>query len=67
MKRKPGKRLKDECNFPTVKRGGKPVIVWRCFGREEGKDLIQVKGIMKKGQYHSILHDWKKILLSTRQ
>ncbi|KAF7662414.1 hypothetical protein LDENG_00236920 [Lucifuga dentata] len=30
-------------------------MLWGCFGGERSGDLVQVKGIMKKANYHSIL------------
>lgn len=45
----------DSCIVPTVKHGGGSVMVWGCFGGERSGDLIQIKGIMNKEQYHSIL------------
>ena len=44
-----------DCVVPTVKHGGGSMMVWGCFGGERTGDLIEVKGIMKKEQYHSIL------------
>ncbi|KAF7664507.1 hypothetical protein LDENG_00173340 [Lucifuga dentata] len=30
-------------------------MLWWCFGGERSGNLVQVKGIMKKENYHSIL------------
>ena len=54
-RKNPGKRLNDACMFSTVKHGGGSVSVWGSLsGRRRAGDLFQVKGIMKKTQYHSI-------------
>lgn len=55
VRRMVGERAIDACIVPTVKHGGGSVMVWGCFGGERSGDLIQIKGIMKKEQYHSIL------------
>ncbi|KAF7666773.1 hypothetical protein LDENG_00090910, partial [Lucifuga dentata] len=31
------------------------VLLWGCFGGERSGNLVQVKGIMKKENYYSIL------------
>lgn len=53
MIRKPEERLNDECVTPTVKYGGRSLMVWECF-QGNRTDLIQVKAIMEK-EYHSLL------------
>lgn len=55
VRRKPEEKMIPDCVVPTVKHGGGSVMVWGCFGGERTGDLIEVKGIMKKEQYHSIL------------
>ena len=46
--------LKD-CVVPSVEHGGGSVMIWGCFGDCKVGDLVQIKGIMKKEDYHSIL------------
>ena len=55
VRRQNGERMTDGCVVPTVKHGGGSVLVWGCFGGKSSGDLVQIKGIMKKEQYHSIL------------
>ncbi|KAF7660349.1 hypothetical protein LDENG_00283480 [Lucifuga dentata] len=51
-------------------------MLWGCFGGESSGDLVQVKGIMKKENYHSTLQRrdsirftnyWSKFHSSTGQ
>ena len=64
VRRQNGERMTDGCVVPTVKHGGGSVLVWRCFGGESSGDLVQIKGIMRKEQYHSILQRHANLLES---
>ena len=55
VRRQNDERMTDGCVVPTVQHDGGSVLVWGCFGGESSGDLVQIKGIMKKEQYHSIL------------
>lgn len=55
VRRQNGERANEGCVVPTVKHGGGSVMIWGCFGGDKSGDLVQIKGIMKKEQYHSIL------------
>lgn len=55
VRRKVNERFKPECILPTVKHGGGSVMVWGCFSHAGVGQLLQVEGILKKEQYHSIL------------
>ena len=49
------KLARDDTIQGTVKHGGGSAMFWGCFGGLQVGDLFQVKGIMKKEEYHSIL------------
>ena len=53
--RSPSERTSDNCIVPTIKHGGGSVMVWGCFGGGIAGDLVQITGIMRKEEYHSIL------------
>ena len=55
VRRKPGKRLMDQCVMPTVKHGGGSVMVWGCFGNNKMGNVFKINGILKSEQYKSIL------------
>jgi len=55
VRRRAGERMKDECVQPSVKHGGGSCMVWGCFAGASSGHLVEVKGTMKKEQYHSIL------------
>jgi len=54
-RRRKGEPLRDDTIQGTVKHGGGSAMFWGCFGGLQVGDLFQVKGIMKKEEYHSIL------------
>ena len=54
-RRRKGEQLRDDTIQATVKHGGGSAMFWGCFGGLHVGDLFQVKGIMKKEEYHSIL------------
>jgi len=43
------------CVLPTVKHGGRSVLVWSCFPFAGMGDLVKIEGIIKKEQYKKIL------------
>ena len=43
--------LKD-CVVPSVKHGG-GFVIWGCFAGCKVGDLVQIKGFMKKKEYHN--------------
>ena len=55
VRRKVNERFKPDCIVPTVKHGGRSVMVWDCFSHAGVGQLKKIEGIMKKEQYHSIL------------
>ena len=56
-RRRKGEALRDDTVQGTVKHGGASAKFWGCFGGLKVGDLFQVKGIMKKEEYHSILSE----------
>ena len=55
VRRVVGARMASQCIVPTVKHGSGSVMLWGCFAGENVGDLFEVKGIMKKEEYHKIL------------
>ena len=55
VRRLVGEPMTAQCIAPTVKHGGGSVMVWGCFVGGKVGDLYQVKGILNKEGYHSIL------------
>ena len=47
--------MSENCTVPTVKHGGGALVIWGSFGGEIAGDFVQIKGIMWKEKYHSIL------------
>ena len=48
-------KMLEECLTPSVKHVGGNVMVWGYFGAGKVGDLYNVKGILNKEGYHSIL------------
>lgn len=55
--RRPEEKMILDCVVPTVKHGGRSIMVWGCIGRNSVGDLIKIEGILKKEHYLSILRD----------
>jgi hypothetical protein len=43
------------CVVPTVKHGGRGVVVWACFAGDTVSDLFRIQGTLKQHGYHGIL------------
>ena len=43
------------CMVPTVKHGGRDVMVWGCFADDTVGDLFKIEGTLNQHGYHSIL------------
>ena len=56
VRRKVNERFKPDYIVSTLKLGGGSGIVWVCFSHAGVGQLKKIEGIMKKEQYHSILH-----------
>ncbi|CAK9814356.1 Transposable element Tc1 transposase [Anthophora quadrimaculata] len=57
VRRKVAEILNDNCVVPTVKHGGRSVMVWGCFGNNMTGDLIKINGILRKEGYLNILRE----------
>ena len=65
-----------DCVVHSAKHGGGFVIIWGCFGGCNVKNLVQIKGIMKKKkttfqfykgmQFHLAQELWEKILFCSK-
>lgn len=55
VRRKVGEKYKSACVLPSVKHGGGSVMVWGCFSYDGVGELLKIKGIMMKEDYHGIL------------
>lgn len=43
------------CLAPTVKNGGRGVMVWDCFAGDTVGDLLGIQGIFNQHVYHTML------------
>ena len=55
VRRRVGERMISACVVPTVKHGGRGVIVWACFAGDMVCDLFRIQGPLNQYGYHSIL------------
>ena len=57
VSRRKGEEYQPECLRPTVKFGGKSVMVWGCFAANGVGELQQVSGIMDARSYLKLVRD----------
>lgn len=57
VSRRSGEEYLQECLRPTVKHGGKSLMVWGCFGAAGVGELRQIHGIMDSFAYMRIVRD----------
>ena len=57
VRRRDTEKFHKDCVQPTVKHGGASVMVRGCFGGQKVGDIAQIKGIMRKEEYLTILQD----------
>ncbi len=55
MWRKPAEEYKDKCVLPTVKHGGRSVMVWVCMIAAGTGELEFIEGTMNANMYCDIL------------
>jgi len=55
--RKPHEQYDVDCIFPTVKSGGKGIMVWGCFTKERLGPLIVVDGTITANTYKKLLEE----------
>jgi hypothetical protein len=55
VRRRVGEQMISTCVVPTVKHGGRGVIVWGCFAVDTVSDLFTIQGKINWHVYHSIL------------
>lgn len=55
VRRQVGERVNDNCLSYSVKHGEGSVMIWGAFGGGKVSNLVQIKSIMDKKMYHSIL------------
>ncbi len=53
--RHPGEEYKDKCVLPTVKHGGRSVMVWGCMSAAGTGELQFIEGTMNANMYCDIL------------
>ncbi len=53
--RQPGEECKDKCVLPTVKHGGRSVMVWGCMSAAGTGELQFIEGTMNANMYCDIL------------
>ena len=56
MRRRVGERVISAFVVPTVKHGGRGVMVWGCFAGDTVRDLFRIQGTLNQLGYYSILN-----------
>ena len=59
--RKKGKVQNSQNTVPTVKHGGRNIMLWGCFSSHDTVNFVRVQGNMRKEDYIQIFDEKLKI------